>query len=387
LLLKEIFKGKFKIIFDFGNGGNMVTKKPTKEIEKTPWKSFPADIVSRSIHDFVHFSAKLANSNSPAAGVRLSAEHRLDLPFLSVSTLGKEKVPLDYTKNVGSIATIAKNLEAVDQDKAAQLYTDIPEKDIAHYQNCLVAAATPHEVGTNVVGKRLRQIIVQDPEGNDIALTPLASAGLAALIERRIQQEVMSSNPEEYRYRARGFLPIGGSNPQNVGRFVRSMQRPLWFTAPIENFDLCQALAIHHQGISLRVSSLTLIEYDAWRRAALRSHGNMIRGTAQNIDSEVGYLREMVAPLLQRASKAHELLRRHIADLPNGEMLAHAVPPDVRAFIDARQRYAGWNRALAMRVHVGLLEQKIKVDGISRNIGVGEQESDRWITTIEDMLR
>jgi hypothetical protein len=361
-------------------------KKKVNESVKTPWKSFPADVISQSIQDFVHFSAKLTNSNSPAAGIRLSADQRLDLPYLSVRTLGSDKVPLDYTKNVGSVATIAKKLKAVEQNEVDELYTDIQEQDISHFKKCIAATITHHEIGTAEVGKRLRQVIVQDAEGKDVALTPLVSAGLTALLEKRIQQEIATRNPEEYRFRSRAFLPIGGSNPQNVGRFVRSLQRPLWFSAPEENLDLRQALAIHYQGISLQVSSLTLVEYDAWRRVSMYSHGNMITRSTKNIETEVTYLRKMVDTLVQRARQAHQLLEKHLDDLPNGEMLANLVPPDVRAFIDERQRYAGWNRVLAKRIHGGLLEKKFEVDGISRTIGLGEQESDRWVAIIEGFL-
>lgn len=364
----------------------MAAAKKNSPTTSTPWKSYPAETVKDTIRQFVHFSAKIVNSNTPAAGVRLSTEQKQDLPYLCVSTVGPSKVPLDYLKNAGAAATIAKNLDAVAKGTVLQAFTDVPSEDIDTYRVGLADAGTYYEAGTGMVGKRLRQIIVQDAEGNDIALTPLASSGFALLLQQRIEQEIHNSAPDTYRYRARGVLGIGGANPQNVGRHVRSLQRPLWYSAPAEDPELRKALAIHYRGISLSVPSALVLQYDRWRQDTLSAHGGVIPATAKNIDVEIAHLRRMIAAVLQRASAARTLLATHLDQLPSQKMVSPLVAADMRALLDPNERYAGWSFELARRIHVGILEKRIRVNGKLRNLGVGQRESHRWISIIEEAL-
>ena len=100
-------------------------------------------------------------------------------------------------------------------------------------------------VGTNFIDPRLRQLVW--PTGDEaapwVALTPLQSSGLSEMIRARVRAE-----SETGVNRSNAIFGIGGSNPQNVGRYVRSMQRPLVFNGPKENKDIRQAYALHFKG-------------------------------------------------------------------------------------------------------------------------------------------
>jgi hypothetical protein len=364
----------------------MAANKKEKSSVATPWKSFPASIVQNVVSDLVHFSAKVVNSNTPAAGIRISDDVKLNLPYVCVRTIGPSLVPLDYIKNAGPPATVAKNLDAVLQGTVHAKFTDVPDDDVTLYNESLAAASHHHEIGLESVGKRLRQIIVQDNDGNDVALTPLTSAGFGALLEKRLEKEIADSDPKTFRYRRRGYLAVGGANPQNVGRHIRSLQRPLWFTAPIADQRLRKALAIHYRGISLRVSPSLLKEYYQWRQRLLDRYGGVIPSTLETRDVEVNFILRMVDDLVNRAATASDQLGRYQEQLPGKEKTSPELPSDLRALLDPSLRYAGWNRALAKRVHLGIVEQKIMVGGKLRNIGVGHQESNRWETAIERAL-
>ena len=92
-------------------------KKISKVAAEKPqeWKpeASPEVAYAASIREAVHYSAKTVNSNAFAAGIRLASDDKFDAPYLSVSSIGPQQVPVDYLQNAGRIATHHKKFGAL----------------------------------------------------------------------------------------------------------------------------------------------------------------------------------------------------------------------------------------------------------------------------------
>lgn len=366
----------------------MATRKKDNVLNKLPWASIPTPVIQSAIRNFVHFSAKAINSNALPAGIRLAHSEKLDLPYVAVRTIGPVAVPLDYVANVGKIATIAKNLDAVLQNRVYELYGGVTEDDIVIYRDRAAEAATHYEVGFDTIGKRPRQIIVQDEDGNDIALTPLVSAGLATVLNKRIEEEIAASDESTYRYRQRGYLDIGGANTQNVGRHANSLKRPLWFSAPKIDENMRLAFSLHYQGVRFTVPPIVLREFDDWQRWARNEGGNAFKKNLAYRTIESRFVKQLAEDFAGHVQRARNLLVQTRDSLPDHELLSSGMAKEMRALIDPNDRYPGWKRDTAMRLHLAILDQKFRAcDGTFRTIGVGAHESDHWVSIIEEVVK
>jgi hypothetical protein len=357
-------------------------KKPEK---KKSWTAFSPAVYGDTMVGLIHFSAKTVNSNTPSYGVRLGAQDRIDLPYVALSTMQADAIPADYDKNAGKIATVVAQVSAVIEGKLDD-FESVPEADVQTIRAAQPALLTRFALPSSRVGMRLRQVIVQDAAGADIALSPLHSAGFSAVLESRIEAELNARPESEQFRRARGYLGTGGANPQNVGRHVRAMTRPLWFDAPTEDMGIRKAMAMHFRGISLRVPAPILAEFNSWRQALLRAHHGAMPSDLELRSAEVAFLRRMVDAVLERGAQASALLDRYVERLPGATKTAQTLAPLKRGLLDSSLRNRDWKREFATKMQIEIIESKVFVNGAWQSQGIGQLESQRWIGIIEDML-
>lgn len=361
--------------------------KARKAPERKPWKSFGQDVYQEVMHGLVHFSAKTTNSNTPACGIRLGADRKVSLPYLAVSTLSS--VPVDYTSSGtnGINATVVAQISAAIDGKVHDLFEGAPPGVAEEIQMLAVEMlATPFETGIATIGMRLRQVIVQDAMGNDMVITPLQSAGFSSVLDDRIRLRQDADRDERKRYWRRGFLGVGGSNPQNVGRYVRAMNRPLFFPAPTDSRDTRAAYAIHHRGVSIKPPHELLVDYILWRKQMMTASGGVMPSDAALREKESDFIRGIVRAICTRAEAALQQLEDATEQLPGENLLADDMDDLMRGLLIPIERTTGWRHEFAQRLHREILDAKVHVNGEWRPINIGEYESARWVSIIEESL-
>lgn len=361
--------------------------KTRKSLGRKPWKTIELEMYEEVMHGLVHFSAKTTNSNTPACGIRLGANNKNSLPYLSVSTLGS--VPVDYTSTGtnGINATVLAQIAAAIEGNSHDIFDGVPSSEIDEIRTIAdEILATPFESGIGVIGMRLRQVIVQDAQGNDLAITPLQSAGFSDVLDERIRQRQDANSDDRKRYWKRGFLGVGGSNPQNVGRYVRAMNRPLFFSAPHDVTRTRAAHAIHHRGISLKPPHQLLENYIRWRRKVMSGAGGVMPSDVVSRDKEADFIYEIVKVISARAQVARQQLEDAVELLPGANLLADDMEYLMRGLLVPTERSMEWLREFSQRLHREILDAKVNINGEWQNLGIGEYESVRWISIIEEAL-
>lgn len=359
-----------------------VTKRKTAK--RNPWKSFGRSVYEKVMCGLVHFSAKTVNSNTPGAGVRIEAGGCGELPYVAVSTT--EGVPYDYTTtgDKGINTTILAQVSAALSDNADDLFEGVVPGEVEMIKAMSKEILPTYSgTGTATVGMRLRQIIVQNSQGEDVAITPLQSAGFSHLLHERLEEK---RNEKHHFYHRRGYLCIGGTNPHNVGRYARAMRRPLFFAAPTEKHDLRVAYALHHRGIDLTPPSALLKDYIRWRNWMLAAGGGDVLSDAAKREKEADFIRAVIAAIEERAAAARRQLESAVDELPGQKLLADGVNGLMRALILPGERTTAWKQDFAQELHRRILDTKVKINGVAQTIGVGEYESARWLSIIEEAL-
>ena len=225
----------------------------TKDTEENPYQ--------QALAESVHYSLKTVNSNIEKGGIRLAQSHALNLPYISARTLLADDflVPTDYQANAGKTATLFKVV------KAAQLDEELSEADEEFKQN--VALLKPHlnkifeqpfTAGLDIIDIRMRQLLI--PKNNEyLSISPLSAAGLNLLINTEVdalkeQRKAEGKNTKLKNIKTAVF-GIGGSNPQNVGSLVRSMQRPLVLDSPTQDPETRLAFQYFYKGFDYQISN------------------------------------------------------------------------------------------------------------------------------------
>ena len=245
----------------------------------------------------MHYSAKTVNSNAFAAGIRLASNDTLDAPYLTVSSIGPQQVPVDYLQNAGRIATHHKKFGALHDPAQRARFVAVPADEEAAMAAALPLLLEGAEHGTHLVDARLRQVLLPTADGIDdknyVALTPLNAAGLGELIGQRVEADIEQKNArdEKPQYRNRALLGYGGSNPQNVGRWVRAMGRAIVFDAPQEQPEMRKAYAIFFRGLLLREQlKPQLGAYAQWRHKELVANQGRMNGDLASRTQEAALL-------------------------------------------------------------------------------------------------
>lgn len=353
----------------------------------TKWVAHSPAKYRDTLQELVHFSAKTTNSNALPCGIRLGNADYVDLPYVAVSCLEPGDVPCDYFKGANDAGVVKQALDVLSDGPLADKYANLPnEEEVAAIQQASTQLGQAYAAGTGQVGIRLRQIIVQDGHGQDVALTPLQSAGFSHVLVNRLERELAEQPEGAKRYRARGYLGIGGANPQNVGRYVRDMWRPLWFQPPQEDGEIRQALSIHYRGIPLTPPPKLVQGYQDWRQARMAQHEGRMPSDRDTRAQEAEFLRAVTAAIRTRAERARDLLGKHRDALPGQSLTDPELAPMLRALLDPESRYRGWKRDLALALRREILDFKLNSDGREVSLGIGDPDAAPWLSLIEEAL-
>ena len=215
--------------------------------------TIPIDQYRQTLAESVHFSNKTINSNIEKGGIRLAKSQALDLPYISARTLLADDItiPTDYQANAGKTATIFKAI------KSAMLDEDLSEQDddfktvVNTIQPDIVSLFdTPYQAGLEHINIRMRQLLLPKEESY-LSISPISAVGVNYWLTSEIERikEVRQSD-DKFHNITTAVFGIGGSNIQNVGSpiFIRTLQRPIYLTAPTANDTIRQAFSLYYKG-------------------------------------------------------------------------------------------------------------------------------------------
>lgn len=326
-------------------------KKPAAA-EPLEWIVLPHELYEATCAELVTLSLKTVNSNAPACGIRLAIEQALRLPYVSSRTLlGAGEVPaLDYPANKGRVATAVKQLNQI-QEGVATAPADEARRLLATLAH---ATARGVQIGTDKVSLRARQVLLPR-QGGYVSATPMTAGGVSRKIRTRVREHndrVKETQDESLRRIPVAVFGLGGSNPQNVGSLVRDMQRPLVFFAPTENRELKAVLALHFQGIRIRLPRPLLHSFRDWCADCRRRNGGRIPTTMDTRDEEITHIRAIARAVLAQGETARERLLAQRDVLPAGgtPLISAEADPLARGLVDPDLRDADWPRAFAARL-------------------------------------
>ncbi|MBR5998042.1 MAG: hypothetical protein IK027_02935 [Deltaproteobacteria bacterium] len=334
------------------------------------WKTYLSEEYGQTARQLVHFNSKTSNSNAGLVGIRLTKESAIDLPYLSLRTLMTDgvAVPLDYAEGGAAVAGIVKQMyQILDGDPEAET-AGLNEKETVR-AGLKAAENTAYSIGTESVDHRLRQILVpkEDVPESYVAMTPLTSGGLCSLLfdnETGLVTRHNTSVRNTAEKLRQAQFGIGGSNPQNIGRLVRAMQRPLIVGTPQSSGTVREAFAFYYKGIAFNVHAPgpfreAVVKYANFRENVLLTPNPSQSGTnMQNREQEERLMAGIARAVLAAGEDVHELLSQYAdvlpqnAPIPDTEPVEYAlvapnVTPVIRGLLDARLRNKDWPRAIA----------------------------------------
>lgn len=333
--------------------------KPLKLIEKKKWGNLTPVACLKSVKTASHLSSKSVNSNASAVGVRLDPADRLPLPFVAVSTLDAAKVPVDYVMGATEAGPL-KQITSVLDGTYGEFFTEVSPEQVSMIEGMRGTMLSAASVGTNFIDPRLRQLVW--PTGDEaspwVALTPLQSSGLSERIrERLVMESEAHINPSTGRtliYRPKAVFGIGGSNPQNVGRYVRSMQRPLVFNGPKENKDIRQAYALHFKGhlrgLAFAVPKKETLAFALWRRALQEANGGSMPSNAAIRQQERDHIQAIASASMSAAAAARRILEQHQEKEEWDGLTVATMDSFLRSLIDPELRDRNFKRTFAQKL-------------------------------------
>ncbi len=372
-------------------------------------KHLDEDIYQQALAESVHYSVKTVNSNIEKGGIRLAQSHALNLPYISARTLLADDflVPTDYQANAGKTATLFKVV------KAAQLDEELSEADEEFKQN--VALLKPHlnkifeqpfTAGLDIIDIRMRQLLI--PKNNEyLSISPLSAAGLNLLINTEVdalkeQRKAEGKNTKLKNIKTAVF-GIGGSNPQNVGSLVRSMQRPLVLDSPTQDPETRLAFQYFYKGFDYQISNAyinrtmyqelteyakSLIEQQKLSlKVGFHEHG--IHAPFSNMQTraaELTTIQKVIDDVLQQGQDILQILKAVANDLPSLKVLERKsrwshprvsliaqglINPELQQFEDWQQLFADdlarritkhsyWKKEIKNTVDISLSEADAK---------------------------
>lgn len=367
--------------------------KAPKPITMVPWRNMSSASCNDSVRHACHLSSRSVNSNAAAVGVRLAREDRLDIPFVGVSTLDTALIPLDYVQGATS-APALKQITTVLNGDHALYFTNVSPEQVLRAQATRTCIDAGGSTGAEFVDPRLRQVIW--PTGNEltpwVALTPLQSSGLSALIRARERAESTASIDQDGKttiHRANAVLGIGGANVQNVGvsSQIRSMNRPLVFLAPSESKSIRTAYALHFkghlQGLAFAVPRPQTRAFALWRQDRINANGGTMPSNVGLRREEAELIRGIAVVALSAAANACTVLEAHRDYFD--ELTSPTMNPFLRALIDPSLRLRGFKREFAQKLISGIERFKYRVEG-KDFVVCGDNELSALISVVEETV-
>ncbi|MDE3020552.1 MAG: hypothetical protein KGI54_01685 [Pseudomonadota bacterium] len=347
-----------------------------KELRKQ-WESFSAERYKSVMEGLVHLSFKAVNSNATPGGVRLV--EKIDLPYISASSLGPDKVGLDYPVMNTSDSKVVTQINVVTDGIEDERFLDVPRDE---REFILI---TRMEMGyldnTSRLDCHLRQVILPDMEGGDICITPVHVAGVSSVInaiERAMDKAGEFHN--EYMQRIKhATMQFGGANPQNVGSRIRDMQSPIYVMPPRENPVAQKVLRIHFNGIQIlynRGIDEFLGLMDGLREKKI--------GMKERILINKN-LRRLTRDILDRSASAMDLLAGNRELLPGEELLDdELMMNELQAgLLMPEKRSASWRDVFSEYVMDRIRHRIRKMDGQDVGSGISIDEAYRMRSFIE----
>lgn len=115
----------------------------------------------------------------------------------------------------------------------------------------------------------MRQLLIpKDKDGEEyISISPLSAAGVNLLLNLEVdalkEQRKIEGKDSKLKNIQTAVFGIGGSNPQNVGSLVRSMQRPIVLSSPSLEPKTRLAFQYFYKGFDYEISN-TYINHDMY---------------------------------------------------------------------------------------------------------------------------
>ena len=365
--------------------------KAVKLIEKKVWVALtPADCL-KSIKTASHLSSKSVNSNASPVGVRLDPAERLPLHYVAVSTLDAAKIPVDYVMGATDAGTL-KQITSVLDGTCNEFFTEIDPAQMAMIEAMRGSIDSAESVGTGFVDPRLRQVIwpTEDAGAPWLSLTPLQSSGLSEVIRSRLNFEADANiNPVSKKttiHRANAVMGIGGSNPQNVGRHVRAMQRPLVFDGPKEVKSIRAAYALHFKGhmrgLVFAPPKKQTLAFALWRHRLRDANGQRMPSNAAIRQEEIDHIQAIASASLNEAAAARHILEQHQDYLSS--LTAPTLNAFLRALIDPELRDRTFKKDFAQKLIRSVERFPYKI-GKNEYVVCGDNELVALISAAEEV--
>lgn len=343
----------------------MTPKKDTAPKDKDVWVHYDPSEYEIAINEMVHHSFKITHSSITPGGVRVSQGNGLQLPYISVrSLIGEGKSVLTDTVGKGPKSNnIHKQITAVATGQASHA----PTQEVQMIEQFLATASGVAYVKCDSISPRLRQILLPTEDGY-LAISPLSAFGVGAILSDSVNRHndcVKSQNADKnnqekpLRKLKRASIPIGGSNPINVGSLAQKMHRPFVASFPQVNNDLRHALSLHHNGVDLtRLPSKLMWEYVEWRNDL---SGN-ISGSMEARARLTTFLKRFARHWLSLGSDAYDLLKEQTDSKTKKPLTSEALGSFDRGLIEPQLRDSDWNYQFAKRLakKITLLEKDDK---------------------------
>lgn len=401
---------------------------PEDSSQKTKkWKVYSPEKYAEVFAKLVHFSSKTVNSNAAPVGVRLSMYDALDEPYVSVRTLIARgiKLPFDYLEGGAAVAGIYKQINSVIHDDIfAKESTE--EERISIKNKMEDIYSTTYVTGVDFIDHRLRQILIpkKDADGSYVSMTPITAGGLCSLLFDKEQGLVSRHNAayeEEKKISgnsdagpgtsvtqhglkklSQAQFGIGGSNPQNVGGLVRTMQRPLFLDAPS---IVKMVFSLYYKGPKLNFSQPGTLRESLQAYVEFRKKYHLDRSTPapQGISPTNQKAREKEKKLLQGiadavlslADETREILIDYAKMLPQKTNpktgVLHLISPELkpaslRALVEVKLRTATWPHDMAWLI-MKRMEQAIYPDTDNKMLLLDPTSCATVVGILEEALR
>ena len=367
------------------------TRKPkaAKIIELKVWKVLTEADCIKSMRTASHLASKSVNSNAAAVGVRIASDARVDLPYVAVSTLGADTVPVDYILGATDAGPFRQTTSVLAGEHAL-VYANVPPAQVTMIQGLRNHMQSSAQIGIGLVDPRLRQILMPGDSSRPwVALTPLQSSGLSDVIQKRLRIEADSSvNPSSGKssiFRSKAHFGIGGSKSLNVGQHAKSMQRPLVFLGPTEDKDLRAAYAIHFRG-HLRDGRLApyqeTLAFARWRHDLTKGNLHKMPTDMGIRQTEADHIRAIAAAASNAACAARDMLQRH-AEILDG-LTSEDLEPFLRQLIDPALRDRDFKKTFAWNLIRSIERFKFKV-GQGEHVVGGDGDLASLISVAEEV--
>lgn len=365
------------------------------------------EVFQQALAESVHHSLKTINSNIEKGGIRVAQSQALDLPYISTRTLLSDNllVPTDYQANAGKTATLFKVV------KAAQLNEELSEMDDDFKQN--VSALKPHlnmvfeqtfSSGLEIVDIRMRQLLIPI-NGEYISISPLSAAGVNLLLNIEVdvlkEQRKTEAKDSKLKNIQTAVFGIGGSNPQNVGSLVRSMQRPIVLGSPTLEPKTRLAFQYFYKGFDYQISNAYINqalyqELTTYAKSLIEQqklslevgfHDYGIQAPFSNMKTraaELSTIQTVVDDVLQQGQDILKILKSIQDELPSLKALerksfwSHSrVPLIAQGLINPElQQFEDWQQLFADDLAKKITQHSYWKKEIKNNVSISLSEAD-----------